>query len=308
MTIRPLPFNTDVADILVNNEVSDFMLNVEDNVNQTVRIHVTSADSNSVNMIYVTYNDMGDNLNYTYSTIGQFTANPELYIPAIKPGFYGVNIYGSARSGNPQNVVVRADILPFELHSVNASHGGNTGEVTVELTGSRFRPGMIVSLRNDTEEIVADSLIYVNYYQCFAKFDLTNHTPGVYDVVALNNCEGEAILHDGFTIENGVPSGLSYNLIFPSSPRPNRNVVMLLEFGNTGNVDLHDQVLEITSIGGSYIALTPEGISQHRTVLQVPLSIDGEPEGLLRPGSYGTINIYGFTAGALLFTIKPVEE
>lgn len=308
VTIRPLPFNTDVADILVNNEVSDFMLNVEDNVNQTVRIHVTSADSNSVNMIYVTYNDMGDNLNYTYSTIGQFTANPELYIPATKPGFYGVNIYGSARSGNPQNVVVRADILPFELHSVNASHGGNTGEVTVELTGSRFRPGMIVSLRNDTEEIVADSLIYVNYYQCFAKFDLTNHTPGVYDVVALNNCEGEAILHDGFTIENGVPSGLSYNLIFPSSPRPNRNVVMLLEFGNTGNVDLHDQVLEITSIGGSYIALTPEGISQHRTVLQVPLSIDGEPEGLLRPGSYGTINIYGFTAGALLFTIKPVEE
>ena len=308
VTIRPLPFNTDVAETLVNNEVSDFMLNVEDNVNQTVRIYINSADSDAVNMIYVTYNDMGDNLNFTYSTIGQFTANPELYIPATKPGFYSVNIYGSSRSGNSQNVVIRADILPFELHSVDADHGGNTGEVTVELTGSRFRPGMIVSLRNNSEEIIADTLIYVNYYQSFARFDLTNRTPGVYDVVALNNCEGEAILHDGFTIENGVPSGLSYNLIFPSSPRPNRSVVMLLEFGNTGNLDLHDQVLEITSIGGSPISLTPEGVNQNLTVLRVPLSIAGEPEGLLRPGSYGTINIYGFTSGALLFTIKPVEE
>ena len=310
ITIRPLLFNTDVADELSNNEVSDFMLEVGDNVGQTVRIHITSADSlnGAVNMIYISHNDMGDNLNYSYSTIGQFTANTELYIPATQSGFYGISIYGNTPSGNTQNVVVRADILPFELHAVNANHGGNTGEVTVELTGSRFRPGMTVTLHNNNEEITADTLIYVNYYQSFAKFDLTGRTPGVYDVTVFSNCEGEAVLHDGFTIENGVPSGLSYNLIFPSSPRPNRSVVMMLEFGNVGNVDLHDQVLEITSLGGSPISLTPGGVNQHNTVLQVPLSIEGEPEGLLRPGSYGTINIYGFTSGALMFTIKPVEE
>ena len=83
---------------------------------------------------------------------------------------------------------------------------------------------------------------------------------------------------------------------------------MMLEFGNTGNIDLHDQVLEITSIGGSPIALSPDGISLNQTVLLVPLSIVGEPEGLLRPGSYGTLNIYGFTSGALIFSIKPISE
>jgi hypothetical protein len=310
VTIRQLPFNTDVADTLANDEVSDFMLLVEDNVNQTVRIRLTPADSipGAVNMIYVTYNDMVDNQHYTYSTVGQFTASSEVYIPATMPGYYGVAVYGSNPAGNTQNVVIRADILPFELNAVNADHGGNTGEVTVELTGSRFRPGMTVTLRDGGEEIIADTLIYVNYYQCFATFDLTGRTPGVYDVSALNNCEGEAVLTDGFTIEDGTPSGLSYNLVFPSSPRPNRNIVMMLEFGNTGNVDLHNQVLEITSIGGCPIALTPEGTTQGQTVLQVPLSIDGEPEGLLRPGSYGNINIYGFTSGALLFTIKPIDE
>jgi hypothetical protein len=208
----------------------------------------------------------------------------------------------------PQNTIVRADILPFELRAVNDDHGGNTGVVTVELTGSRFRPDMTVTMRRGNEVIAADSIIYVNYYQVFAQFDLTGHTPGSYDVSAVNFCEGEAVLANGFTIEDGQPSGLSYNLLFPSSPRPNRNVVMMLEYGNTGNVDLRNQVLEITSIGGCPIALTSEGLSLQQTVLRVPLSIEGEPQGLLRPGSYGTLNIYGFTSGALIFTIKPVQE
>jgi len=310
VTIRPLPFNTDVPDTLVNDEVSNFIIEVGDNVGQTVRIRLASEDSlaSAVNMIYLSYNDMGDNLNYHYSTIGQFTANTELYIPATLPGYYGLSIYGSNPSGTPQNVVVRADILPFELHAVNANHGGNTGEVTVELTGSRFRPDMTVVLRNANEEIISDTLIYVNYYQAFARFNLKGKTPGVYDVSAINFCEGEAVLPNGFTIEDGQPTEVSYNLIFPSAPRPNRSVVMLLEFGNTGNVDLHDQVLEITSLGATPISLTPEGISQNNTVLQVPLSIEGEPDGLLRPGSYGTVNIYGYTSGALMFTIKPIVE
>lgn len=310
VTIRPLPFNTDVHDTLVNDVVSDYVINVGDQVNQTVRVHINSEDSalGAVNMIYATYNNMGSNLNYSYSTIGQYTANSELYIPATQPGYYGVNIYGSTPTNQPQNMIVRADVLPFELMGVHDNHGGNTGVTTVELTGSRFRPDMTVCLRNGNEVICADTLIYVNYYQAYAQFDLTGRTPGVYDVSAVNFCEGEAVLSNAFTIENGQPSGLSYNLLFPSSPRLNRNVVMMLEFGNIGNVDLHDQVLEITSIGGSPIALTPDGLNQHRTVLRVPLSIEGEPAGLLRPGSYGTLNIYCYTSGALIFTIKPVEE
>ena len=310
VTIRPLPFNTDVADVLYNDSPSDFRLDVGENLSQTVRIHLSSEDSlaGAINMMYVTYNGMGDNLNYTYSTIGQYTANPEMYIPSTKPGYYGVNIYGNTPAGNEQNTVIRADILPFELMAVDADHGGNTGDVTVELTGSHFRPDMEVCLRNGSDTICADTLIYVNYYKAFAKFDLSGRTPGVYDVSALNFCEGESVLTDGFEIQEGEPDGLAYNLIFPSSPRPNRNVVMMLEFGNIGNMDLHDQVLEITSLAGSPIALTPEGVLEGNITLIVPLTIEGQPQGLLRPGCYGTINIYGYTSGGLIFTLKPANE
>ena len=309
VTIRQLPFNTDVFDTVRNSEVSDYQLTVGENKGQTVRVHLASEDSlnGAVNMIYITHNGMGDNLNYNFSTIGQYTANAELYIPSTLPGYYGVNIYGSTPVGVSQNMIVRADILPFELRAVNADHGGNTGKVTVELTGSRFRPDMAVCLRNGNEEICADTLIYVNYYKAFARFNLTGHTPGVYDVSAVNLCEGESVLHDGFTIVNGLPSEVGFNLLFPSAPRPNRNIVMMLEYGNTGNVDLHDQILEITSIGGCPISLTPEGMSQNNTTIRVPLTIEGEPAGLLRPGSYGTLNIFTYSSNALIFSIQPVK-
>ncbi|MBR4787502.1 MAG: fibronectin type III domain-containing protein [Bacteroidales bacterium] len=309
VTIRPLPFNTDVFDTVRNSEVSDYQLTVGENKGQTVRVHLASEDSldGAVNMIYITHNGMGDNLNYNFSTIGQYTANAELYIPSTLPGYYGVNIYGSTPVGVSQNMIVRADILPFELRAVNADHGGNTGKVTVELTGSRFRPDMAVCLRHGNEEICADTLIYVNYYKAFARFNLTGHTPGVYDVSAVNLCEGESVLYNGFTIVNGQPSEVGFNLLFPSAPRPNRNIVMMLEFGNTGNVDLHDQVLEITSIGGCPISLTSEGVGQNNTTIRLPLTIDGEPAGLLRPGSYGVLNIFTYSSNALIFSIKPVK-
>lgn len=308
--VRQLPFNTDVPDTLVNNEASDYMLTVGDQTRQTVRIHLHSEDSllGAYNQIYATHNRMGDNLNYSYSTIGQYTANPELYIPYTMQGYYGVNLYGSTPVSNEQNTILRADILPFVIVSVNADHGGNTGEVTLELTGSRFRPDMKVYLRNGNDTICADTVVWENYYQAFARFNLAGKATGVYDVTALNFCEGEAVLPNAFTIEEESPYGLSYNLEFPASPRLHRNVVMMLEFGNIGNVDLHDQVLEITSNGGCPIALTPEDVSLGQTVLRIPLSIEGEPEGLLRPGSYGTIRIYTYTDHALVFSIIPVKS
>lgn len=310
VTIRPLPFNTDVSDSLVNNEVSDYMLVVGENTNQTVRIHLSSEDSllGAYNQIYATHNQIGDNLNYNYSTVGQYTGNPSLYIPYTQEGYYGVNVYGFSPANEAQNTILRADILPFILMSVDANHGSNEGVVTVELTGSRFRPDMLVCLRNGSDTIWADTLIYESYYQAFVRFNLAGRETGIYDVCAVNFCEGETVLHDGFTIEDASPYGLGFDLIIPGAPRPNRTVVMMLEYGNIGNEDLHDQVLEITSNGGCPIALSSDEIRLGQKVLRIPLSIEGEPEGLLRPGSYGSIRIYTYTSASLLFSIKPVVE
>ena len=129
----------------------------------------------------------------------------------------------------------------------------------------------------------------------------------MYSMGVLNYCEGEAMLTDVFHVTEESPDGLGYHLVFPNSPRPNRTISMMLEYGNMGNTDIQGAVLEVQSVGGTYIALTPEGLSEQGTVLRIPLSIEGEPEGLLRPGSYGTVTIYGFTAGSLVFAIREVQ-
>ena len=231
-----------------------------------------------------------------------------MYIPFTLDGYYGVNVYGYSPAREAQPTVLRADILPFTLMSVDANHGSNTSEVTVELTGSRFRPDMLVSLRNGNDTIWADTLIYESYYQVLVRFNLKGRELGQYDVCALNFCEGEAVLPNGFTIEEEAPYNLGYDLIIPGNPRPYRSVVMLLEYGNIGNMDLHDQVLEISSDGGCPIALRPEDVRLNQRVLRIPLTIEGEPEGLLRPGSYGTINIYTYTTSILVFSIQTVKN
>jgi subtilase family serine protease len=307
--VRELPFNTPLVDTLYNGEPNDYKLNVGTHRNETVRLHVESDDSlhGAVNMVYVSHNRVGDNLSYNFSTIGQYTANPELYIPSTHAGYYGVSLYGSVPSDSMQVVTVTADILPFELRSINPDEGGTGGDVTIELNGSRFRPDMKVWMLKDGDTLFADTLIYSSYYQAFARFDLKDADTGYYSMGVLNYCEGEAMLTDVFHVTEESPDGLAYHMVFPNSPRPNRTISMMLEFGNTGNTDIVAPVLEVQSVGGTYISLTVDGLAQQTTTLRIPLSIEGEPEGLLRPGSYGTITIYGYTAGTLVFAIKQVQ-
>ena len=308
--VRELPFNTPLVDTIYNGEPNDYKINVGTHRNETVRIHMESNDSlhGAVNMVYVSCNRVGDNLSYNYSTIGQYTANPELYIPSTRAGYYGVSLYGSLPSNTMQVVTLSADILPFELRSINPTEGGNNGGVTVEMNGSHFRPDMKVWMLRGGDTLFADTLFYSSYYQAFAHFDLTGVDTGYYSMGVLNYCEGEAMLQDVFHVTEASSDGLGYHLVFPNSPRPNRTISMVLEYGNMGNTDIQGAVLEVQSVGGTYIALTPEGLAQQNTTLLLPLSIEGEPEGLLRPGSYGTITIYGYTAGSLVFAIKEAHS
>jgi hypothetical protein len=100
---------------------------------------------------------------------------------------------------------------------------------------------------------------------------------------------------------------LATNLIFPNNPRLNRTISLVLEFGNIGNVDIYSPVISLVSHGGSWIAFTTDEISEHATTIQIPLQIEGDPIGVLRPGSYGTLTIFAYTSGQLVFTIKRVQ-
>lgn len=309
VTMKILPYSTPLMDTLENSLANDYRLNVGEFTNETVRIHLHSADSlqGAINNIFVTHNGVGSNLNYDYSTIEQYTANPELYIPSTQLEYYGVNVIGSTPVGNEQNIMIQADILPFDLRSISPSYGGNTGKVTIELIGSKFSVDMAVKLFNSEETIMADTVYFQSFYKAYATFDLKDKPVGLYTMCISSLCEGEVYLENAFEIRQGAPEKLSTNILYPNSPRPNRNIIMMLEFGNTGNVDIIAPVIRLTSVGGSWIALTAEGVANHETDILIPLQIEGDPEGILRPGSYGVINVFCYTSNALVFTIRRIQ-
>ena len=60
----------------------------------------------------------------------------------------------------------------------------------------------------------------------------------------------------------------------------------------------------LVSHGGAHIALTQEGLADQKESLEIPLRDDDNPTAILRPGMRGTITVYAYTAGNLVFTIQ----
>jgi len=311
-----LYFDHPVSFTLEQLKYKDFKLEVGYSISETALVTITTsatdADAGAVNNIYVLHNGVGSNLNYDYSTDGQMAANSELYIPRTKSGFYGVSFFGQSPANESQQVTVEARILPFEVRSISPNQGGNTGKVTVKLLGSKFRYDMPVKLiqtiDTSTYTIVGEDLQYVNFNQVFVTFDLTNAPLGTYSLVAENYCAGSDTLHNCFEVVEGVPGQLVTNLMIPEGLRQNRYTILTLEFGNIGNVDIPAASVHIESIDDSWIGLRRGELNIHRTELYIPLKIEGEPDGVLRPGVRGTVSIYCYTNGGLKFRVEEIMD
>ena len=309
VTLRELLFNVPLSDTLVNGQPNNYKLSVLSEAGETAHLLISSDDSLSgtMNTLYVSQGAMADNINSTYSTIGQHVSNPELYIPSLRPGYYGVSLYGNSVANQPQAVTVEAEILPFELSAITPNEGGNTGGVTIELKGSHFRPDMRVWMCRGGDTIFAESLIFSDISKAYCHFNLDGADTGLYNVGILNYCEGVKMLHNAFHVVEGSSDLLGYSVILPVTPRSLQSITIALEFENLGNNDIQDAVVEIGAYGNTVLARSYEGLADSAAILRVPLTIEGEPQGLLRPGVKGIITLYCHVGEALVTSIKRVK-
>ena len=315
--VPELFFDTPITFKLKDLVHKDFKLNINGNINETVRIHLSSSDAQdgAVNNIYVKHNSMGSNMDYDFSTDGDMEGNAEVYIPTTRAGYYGISVMGNAPLDDEQEITIEANILPFEIRSVETNVAGNTGKVTVKLIGSKFRYDMPVRLfmgnpadSTMTNIIEAEELYYINFNEVCVTFDLTGAKEGVYSIEAYNYCAGYTYLMNSFMVVAGLPENLSTNLIIPEGLRQNRYCILTLEYGNIGNTDIVDPKIKLVSLGGSWIGLERGEINVHRTELDIPIGMEGEPEGILRPGVRYTVSIYCFTNQSLEFVIYSNED
>lgn len=121
---------------------------------------------------------------------------------------------------SPQNVTIKAEILPFTIRNISPAVAGNSGLTTVVVEGAKFKPGATIRLvgQNNTELAPVDGDNSSTRFA--AMFDLKGKAAGDYDVVVRNPDNQTATLANGFKIVSGGGYSLRSGLVGESEVRP----------------------------------------------------------------------------------------
>lgn len=324
VNVSELPLNTLIVDTLVDFEELYYRIEIDDTlVNETLFAQLKGDSINGNNEFYIRFGDIPTRVEYDYSHDNPFLGNQEILIPNLQMGTYYILVYGNSLIATEQEISLWAEILDFEILSVVANQGGNTGEVTVKMRGSKFDASMNISLQNGTDTITATSVHFVDPTLVYPTFDLTGASPGFYDVVAdgwlfipvtftqdsitfitsQEIIEATAILEDGFEVVAGSSPNLQVNVVQPANTRANSIVSMSIEFTNAGNVDLLSPTVVLNSLAGTPLSFTVSGLANLITELEIILSESNGPPGILRPGVSGSIVIYSKSSAGLGFSL-----
>ncbi|HOY32699.1 MAG TPA: CARDB domain-containing protein [Bacteroidales bacterium] len=303
--IRELPLGVTLSDTLNDLENLYFRIPIDYSQNNETMLTTLKADSVSgANEMYLKHDDMPTRIIHDFSSGNPYAGNQDIIVSSLFSGNYYMLLYGSTLTGNQQHIEVKAEILVFQILSLNPVTGGNTGTVTLEITGSKFDPDMEVRLENGSTVIAANDLMYVDYSKVFATFDLTDIQPAVFDLIIEKSNGDTTSLQQGFEVVAGTATQLGVNIIAPPSSRPNRVTSFTIEFANLGNTNIYNPEVTVRSLTASPIALSVDQLVNMHHVLLVPLKEDNGPSGLLRPGVNGSVTIYAKTIAGLGYLVQ----
>ena len=303
----------------------------EELAGETVSISLTSNEQNAVNEMYVRYEAVPNRTVFDLVYDVPFEENQQIIISDLVVGTYYIMAYSVL--GNPsQDVELLAEIVPFEITSINTDVGGNTGLVTTEVTGTRFAEGMQVRLENGGDSIFAQQVNVVSELRAFVTFNLLGQPLDTFDVVAISNDEtDESVLIDGFVIAEGImpTGGLSYSCdvdgasplfftvgddidsgnplelekIHPATARPNQLITITFRYENTGNIDVELPQLLISSLGGAPLSIDPEIFEEDILEIGMEFQEEDGPPNILRPGGEAVFTVYTRAIAELRFRL-----
>ncbi len=305
VTVEELPLQVLKQQNLADNKEAYYRIEIPDSLSgESLLVTLKGDTAKGNNEIFLRRGEMPTRAVHDYAFGEPFKAHQEITVPALQTGTYYLLVYGNTAPNTVQPVSLLAEVLHFEVRSVDAAEGGNTGQVTVQVKGSKLGTVRKVRLRNSTGSIAADKVAVSNPVSLFAQFNLEGAAAGVYDVVAENEAGDTAVLEGGFTVVAGSGLGLETNVVTPPNTRPSNVLSIQVQFANTGNTDILNPVLTLTSLGGAPIALKPSELAQANKALKLQLQEVNGPAGRLRPGAKGTIIVYAKATTVLGFMLE----
>lgn len=270
---------------------------------QSLLLTLKGDSANGSNELYLRFGDVPSRAVHDFAYAHPFEGNQEIVVPSLQAGTYYLLVYGSVPRKSPQPISLLAGILHFEVRSVEAAKGGNTGPVTIRVNGSKLGNVTKVRLRSGGRIIEADKVKLINPTSLFARFNLQEALLGVYDVIAENSVGDTAVLHSGFTIEAGNAADLLTSVAAPPTARPSNIITLRVQYTNNGNTDILNPVLKLTSLGGAPIAFEQAELVNGKKELTLRLQELNGPAGILRPGASGTIVVYAKATTVLGFML-----
>lgn len=312
-----LPLDVKKKDTLNNGEKIYYRIIIPSTLAGESLLITLKADSvKGNNEIFVRFNEMVTGSQFDYKYREPFKGNQEIIIPELKEGTYYLLTTGQ-KTGTPtyQPITLYARIMPFEIRKVSPVAGGNTGEVTLLIEGSKL-DGANFSIINSAfgASILPDTGRYyfsgsvplssevIDPTVVYSTFNLRGYELGEYDILGEKDLEN-TMLPKGFKVEAGGSEEIDVSMVRPGNQRSNAVLSMTVVFTNKGNTDAVNQKLLITSNAGAPIAFTDADLSKNYSALEITMQEENGPPGRLRPGGSGSVTIYTKSSGALGFTI-----
>lgn len=305
VTVDELPLHVLKQQNLPDNKEAYYRIEIPDSLaGESLLVTLKGDTARGNNELFLRLGEMPTRAVHDYAFGEPFKANQEITVPTLQADTYYLLVYGNTAPNMVQPISLLAEVLHFEVRSVDAAEGGNTGQVTVQVKGSKLGTVRKVRLRNSGGSIAADKVEVINPVSLFAQFNLEGAAAGVYDVVVENEAGDTAVLEGGFNVVAGSGAGLETNVATPPNTRPTNVLSIQVQFANMGNTDIINPVLTLTSLGGAPIALKPAGLDQANKALKLQLQEVNGPAGRLRPGAKGTIIVYAKATTVLGFMLE----
>lgn len=255
---------------------------------QTLSCNLTTSEQQVANGLYLSHEAVPTLAQYDYGRYLPYTQEIDVLIPSLNQGVYYLLIKGTTQSGNPQQVSIATSIINFEILSIDADHGANTGSITTKVTGAKFDSIMDFRLVQGNDYLPAEKVFFSNSTETFTTFNLTEMSLGTYSMEA-ELPGGIITIKDGaFTIEEGLPAELAINIVAPASVRRGNTFAVNIEYGNIGTTDLNVSGFVVVSRNGHPIGFSTDELLEEQTELTFYTGEGNGNPDVLRPGYLGT--------------------
>lgn len=294
-------------DTLFNNKGKYYRMQIPANLEgESVLITLKGDSINGDNQLFVRRSALASGSQFDYKFRDPFKGNQEIIIPEVFEGTYYIYLIGKTSVGASQPVSLLAEILPFSIRRVTPNRGGNGGEVTLKIEGSKFEPGMAFYLENKEDRIALEDsgapvysekallqsrFEYEDPTIVYATFNLNGKDTGMYDVSTTKGAE-TAILRESFKIEGSTDEDLEFEVVRPGTTRTNAVIAMTVYFTNKGNNDVVNRKVQVVSSQGAPIGFSEAELNDNKTTLDLLLEDNDGPPGRLRAGSSGSAKVY----------------